>query len=181
MMQIGESGGGRRVLDSEVNVIPMVDLLICCISFLLITAVWSHLVRLPASAQSPGTGEEVTQPTRAMHVHVSGTEGRNFRVVWREGGAVLSTADVASVPVSAGTDSSQMVRYPDLAARVRQEWQEHGVHRNDNDLVMDRAVVHSDAAVPFEQLVGVIDAIYGPQRGMHGAEVPAFQVTFAAD
>ena len=32
--------GGRRSLDTEINMIPMIDLLMVTISFLLITAVW---------------------------------------------------------------------------------------------------------------------------------------------
>jgi len=31
--------GGRRSVDSEINMIPMIDLLVCAIAFLLITAV----------------------------------------------------------------------------------------------------------------------------------------------
>jgi len=46
--------GGRRSLDSEINMIPMIDLLMVTISFLLITAVWSHMARLNADAQVPG-------------------------------------------------------------------------------------------------------------------------------
>jgi len=51
-----ESGGkgGRRAVDSEINMIPMIDLLVCAISFLLITAVWSHMSRINADAQVPG-------------------------------------------------------------------------------------------------------------------------------
>jgi len=46
--------GGRRAVDSEVNMIPFIDLLIVSISFLLITAVWSHMGRINANARVPG-------------------------------------------------------------------------------------------------------------------------------
>ena len=54
-----ESGskGGRRSVDSAINMSPMIYLLVCCISFLLITAVWSHLSRIDADAQDPGLGD----------------------------------------------------------------------------------------------------------------------------
>jgi len=46
--------GGRRPLDTEINLIPMIDLLIVSISFLLITAVWTQLSRLNVMQQMPG-------------------------------------------------------------------------------------------------------------------------------
>ena len=38
--------GGKRGLDFELNLVPFIDLLSCCISFLLITAAWTQLARL---------------------------------------------------------------------------------------------------------------------------------------
>ena len=46
--------GGRKALDSEINMIPMIDLLMVTISFLLITAVWVNSSRLESSANVPG-------------------------------------------------------------------------------------------------------------------------------
>ncbi len=39
-------GGGKRTLDFDLNLVPFIDLLSCCISFLLITAAWTQLARL---------------------------------------------------------------------------------------------------------------------------------------
>jgi uncharacterized membrane protein len=39
--------GGRRPVDAAINLVPFIDLLSCCISFLLITAVWVNLGRMP--------------------------------------------------------------------------------------------------------------------------------------
>jgi biopolymer transport protein ExbD len=38
--------GGKKPLDAAMNLIPFIDLLSCCISFLLITAVWTQLARM---------------------------------------------------------------------------------------------------------------------------------------
>lgn len=35
--------GGKKALDASINLVPFIDLLSCCISFLLITAVWFDL------------------------------------------------------------------------------------------------------------------------------------------
>jgi biopolymer transport protein ExbD len=37
---------GRRALDATLNLVPFIDLLSCCIAFLLITAVWTTLARI---------------------------------------------------------------------------------------------------------------------------------------
>ena len=50
----GGGKGKRKATDSEINMIPMIDLLMVTISFLLITAVWTHLARIDADAQVPG-------------------------------------------------------------------------------------------------------------------------------
>ena len=38
--------GGKKPLDAAMNLIPFIDLLSCCISFLLITAVWTQMARM---------------------------------------------------------------------------------------------------------------------------------------
>lgn len=55
-------GGGKKPVDSNVNMIPFIDLLVCCISFLIITAVWTQLERLNATQQSPGQAQQQDQP-----------------------------------------------------------------------------------------------------------------------
>ena len=59
-----ESGGkgGKKPVDSNVNMIPFIDLLVCCISFLIITAVWTQLERLNATQQSPGQQSQQDPP-----------------------------------------------------------------------------------------------------------------------
>jgi biopolymer transport protein TolR len=55
-----ESGGKKRRLDAELNVIPFIDLLSVCITFLLVTAVWTTVDTM-AVDQEVGTG--VATPT----------------------------------------------------------------------------------------------------------------------
>ncbi len=53
-----EGGGGgkkkKKSLDATINVVPAIDLLSCCITFLLYTAVWTQIARL--QVQQLGTG-----------------------------------------------------------------------------------------------------------------------------
>jgi len=44
--------GGKKPLDASINLVPFIDLLSCCISFLLITAVWTQLSRMDVTQKS---------------------------------------------------------------------------------------------------------------------------------
>jgi biopolymer transport protein ExbD len=52
--------GGKKALDAELNLVPFIDLLSCCISFLLITAVWTQIGSLQV-ASSGGPPEPQTK------------------------------------------------------------------------------------------------------------------------
>jgi biopolymer transport protein ExbD len=45
-------GASKRPVDTDINLIPMIDLLLCCVMFLLVTAVWNQLARLTADQQN---------------------------------------------------------------------------------------------------------------------------------
>lgn len=61
-VQLESGKGGRRSLNSDINLIPMIDLLIVSISFLLITAVWTQLSRLNVMQQMPGQANPEDTP-----------------------------------------------------------------------------------------------------------------------
>ena len=95
-VSVGGGGGGRRSLDSEINMIPFIDLLMVTISFLLITAVWSHMARINADAQVPGPPREVEpdkiEPEKQLHVEMRTPD--KFVLIWKQSGTVISTVDV---------------------------------------------------------------------------------------
>ena len=54
-ISVGGGGhGGKKAVDSDIPLIPFIDLLLCCVMFLLVTAVWNQLARLDANQQQPG-------------------------------------------------------------------------------------------------------------------------------
>ncbi len=53
-ISVGGGHGGKKSVDSEVPLVPFIDLLLCCIMFLLVTAVWNQLARIDANQQQPG-------------------------------------------------------------------------------------------------------------------------------
>src|SRR3984893_3468362 len=96
-VDVGGGGKGKRKsLDSEINMIPMIDLLMVTISFLLITAVWTHMARINADAQVPGpprAGEpEKVEPEKTLHVEMRAPD--KFVLIWKQAGTVISTIDV---------------------------------------------------------------------------------------
>ena len=183
-----ESGGkgGRRSVDSEVNMIPMIDLLVCCIAFLLITAVWSHMSRINADAQVPGPPnpekELNPQPPDKM-LHVEMRQEDKFTLIWKQGPTVVNSIDVPRHGVDIVEGALTTTRYPDLATKINEEWKANGSHRDASDKKMDQAVLHTDNKTLFKEIVSVIDAIYTPKRDFGGAskQIPAFNVTFSVN
>jgi biopolymer transport protein ExbD len=180
--------GGRRSLDSEINMIPMIDLLMVTISFLLITAVWSHMARLNADAQVPGPPRpetEVTkiEPEKQLHIEMRSTD--KFVLIWKQAGTVISTLDVPRKDVIDKQGNVKVVRFPDLAAKVESEWKTVGTHRDPTDKKFDQAILHTDNETPYGAIIGVIDAVYQAHRpfsaGGKTENVPAFNVTFSVN
>jgi len=61
--------GGKKPLDAELNLVPFIDLLSCCISFLLITAVWTQIAGLQV-ASSGGPPEQQTKQETTIDVRL---------------------------------------------------------------------------------------------------------------
>src|SRR5579884_1000414 len=97
-VDVGGGGKGkRRALDSEINMIPFIDLLMVTISFLLITAVWSHMSRINADAQVPGpprpdVEQEKVEPEKQLHVEMRSDD--KFVLVWKQGSTTVDSIDV---------------------------------------------------------------------------------------
>ncbi|TMA14377.1 MAG: biopolymer transporter ExbD, partial [Deltaproteobacteria bacterium] len=62
--------GGKKALDAELNLVPFIDLLSCCISFLLITAVWTQIAGLQVASSGgppdPQAKQESTIDVRLL-------------------------------------------------------------------------------------------------------------------
>ena len=78
-----EGGHGKKKkksLDAVINVVPAIDLLSCCISFLLFTAVWTQISRLQVQQLGTGAPEPtVTDPQKTLMVTLAmGERGFNL-------------------------------------------------------------------------------------------------------
>jgi biopolymer transport protein TolR len=67
--------GGKKPLDATLNLVPFIDLLSCCISFLLITAVWTQLARMDVTQKGQGAAgaqdEKPPEPTVTLTLFVN--------------------------------------------------------------------------------------------------------------
>jgi biopolymer transport protein ExbD len=163
---VSESGRrGRKALDADLNMVPMIDLLMVTIAFLLVTAVWSHMSRLEGSAQVPGP-ESIVPPVHAKALHVDMRAADKFVLSWREGQYVLRSLDV---PRDTGA----------LAKAIGQEWRTSGVHSAPTDVQRDEAVLHTANDTPFSQMVAVMDAIEATRRPLVRGDSAAFALTLA--
>jgi biopolymer transport protein ExbD len=165
----GAGGRGRKPVDSELNMVPMIDLLMVTIAFLLVTAVWSQMSRLQASTNVPGPGETVTPPRtpeRSLHVDMRGPE--KVVLSWREGRSVLRSLDVPSDARS-------------LATAIGAEWRTSGAHTSPSDLERDVAVLHTANDTRYADMIAVMDAIEATRRPLLRGEVPAFALRFSSE
>lgn len=185
-VDVGGDVGRRRSLSQEINMVPMIDLMMVTISFLLITAVWAHMSRMDANANVPhpceGAGCD-KPPAETKTLHVDMRDESRFVLTWKQGDAVLGRMEVPKKPVIATLRDERTVRYPDLAAKLDETWNASGDHRASSDHIHDRAVLHSDDDTSYADLVAVMDAIHSVQRPVdeagHSEKEPAFDLVFA--
>ncbi|MBV9948361.1 MAG: biopolymer transporter ExbD [Myxococcales bacterium] len=184
----GGGKGKRKSTDSEINMIPMIDLLMVTISFLLITAVWTHMSRINADAQVPGpprpdVEQEKVEPEKQLHVMMQTDD--KFTLVWKQGSTTVDSIDVPRKDVVLKEGAAEVVRFPDLAAKVESEWKAKGQHSNPTDKKLDQAILHTDNKTEFRYIIAVIDAIYQTHRdltlGGKTEKLPAFNITFAVN
>jgi biopolymer transport protein ExbD len=73
--------GGKKPLDAAINLVPFIDLLSCCISFLLITAVWTQLARMDVTQKGQGAAgasdEKPPEPTVSLTLFID-KDGHTF-------------------------------------------------------------------------------------------------------
>jgi len=88
--------GGKKPLDAAINLVPFIDLLSCCISFLLITAVWTQLARMDVQQKGPGAAGAVDEKPPENQV--------NLTLFVDKDGFIFSksTGDTTNIPMKEG-------------------------------------------------------------------------------
>lgn len=66
-----EGKGGRKPLDAILNLVPFIDLLSCCLAFLLMTAVWSTVARMNVAQKGMGQAGMEEKPPDTPQVNLT--------------------------------------------------------------------------------------------------------------
>jgi biopolymer transport protein TolR len=129
--------GGKRPLDAELNLVPFIDLLVCCICFLLITAVWTQMARIEVNQKGRGTMTEKKQDVPEPEIKIT--------VVVEDGGYTL-IAGGNRVPID---KRGEVYDVQTLGKHLRDLKVEY---RDKNDITV---AVADD--VPYRHIVDVMD------------------------
>jgi biopolymer transport protein ExbD len=146
--------------------VPMIDLLMVTIAFLLVTAVWSSMARMEGRADVPGQATEPTPTAHERSLHVDMRPVDRYVLSWRDGNVVTSSRDVPRQAAS-------------LARALEQEWRTNGAHVSPADPGRDRAVLHVSNETPFSEMVAAMDAVESAKRAVPHGQTPAFALTLA--
>lgn len=138
MAQI-EEGGGRRSTNVELNLVPFIDLMCVCITFLLITAVWTQIsmIQLGTSIYGKKTQEAVEPQKKTSDVA--------FRLDVRDHGFVLNIG-------------LQVIKIPKLDGRYDQLTlnEELGKIRKAHPEKKD-VVVSVEDELPYDMMIQAMD------------------------
>jgi len=139
-----DSGGhsGKKAVDHEIPLIPFIDLLLCCVMFLLVTAVWNQLARINANQQQPGQQAPQDAPPPEERVKL-------ILQVQNTGYVLASTAgDRTTIPRTGDTYDLE---------ELRNKLQErHRLEPNRRDII-----VAPEDGVEYENVVNAMDIVVG--------------------
>jgi biopolymer transport protein TolR len=108
--------GGKKPLDASLNLVPFIDLLSCCISFLIITAVWTQLARMDVTQKGQGAAgaseEKPPEPTVTLTLFIN-KDGYTFSKSTGESTEIPKKGDDYDVIKLADTLKDAKTAYPD--------------------------------------------------------------------
>jgi biopolymer transport protein ExbD len=136
--------GGKKALDAELNLVPFIDLLSCCISFLLITAVWTQISGLQV-ASSGGPPDQQKQESTI-----------DVKLLLTDKGYSLTMAGAAiDIPKLNGKEGAQSYDRKTLGEKLK---------TLKTSLPEQSAItVQPEDAVAYSDLVETVDACLGEQ------------------
>ena len=136
-------GRGRRPLDAVINVVPAIDLLSCCIAFLLFTAVWTQISRL--EVQPLGAPAEAAEVRGTVPLTVALT-GQGYRLV-------VGNEKPVEIPAAGRAEGAPRYDLEALAARLRALKARYPAQTS--------VTISAEDAVAYRDLIDAIDTCVG--------------------
>ncbi len=137
----GSGSGGKKSVDSEIPLVPFIDLLLCCVMFLLVTAVWNKMASMPADLQGGAPEPSMVTPSSTLPLTVL-IDHEGYRLSTELG-------DETRIPLgSEGTHDTAALE-ENLRRRSQLDPNEH------------RLVVSADDGIEYAQVVAAMDVFAG--------------------
>ena len=133
----GGGGGGKKPVDSNINMVPMIDLLVSCIAFLLMTAVWVQTGAVEAQQPRGAPSQPQDSPPEPQE---------QLKIQIQQSGLRVGTnaADMR--------DLQGQQRFDELANILRQRLQTNQQNRE--------VWLQPDSVVHYEDIILVMDKVY---------------------
>jgi biopolymer transport protein ExbD len=84
----GGGKGKKKSVDAVINVVPFIDLLSCCLAFLLITAVWTEVSKLSVQQAGGPSADQTPPDPKVLQLTLSITD-KGFSLTAGQGGPVV--------------------------------------------------------------------------------------------
>lgn len=131
--------GGKKALDAAINLVPFIDLLSCCLAFLLITAVWTQLARMDVTQKSKAPSGAVDEPP---------TPSVSLTLYINKDGYIFSKSTGESTPIEMKGEEYDYVKLADTMAQAKKD------HPDKEDIT-----VKSDDAVIYNKVIKTMDVV----------------------
>ena len=131
--------GGKKALDAAVNLVPFIDLLSCCLAFLLITAVWTQLARMDVTQKSKapsGAVDEPPTPTVTLTLFINSD------------GFIFSKSTGESTSIEKKSDNYDYTKLAEILAQAKKD------HPDKEDMN-----IKSDDAVIYDKVIKAMDVV----------------------
>ena len=144
MAAIDAGGGnsGKKSVNQEIPLIPFIDLLLCCVMFLLATAVWNQLAAMNANQQVPGQASTEDAPPEDEKVKLI--------LQVRNSGYVLGSSAGESIDIKKRAVADQKEFDVDELATKLGQWKQAWDDRED-------MIVAPEDGVRYEDVIRAMD------------------------
>ena len=132
------SGGGKRSVDFQLNLVPMIDLLSVLISFLLMSAVWTQIARIEVK-QAPNLPSDEPPPEQEERLGLNIVIKASGYTVTQKGGQIVK--EIEKVNELYDTDALREI--------LKQVVIEHPENQE--------VTVSSEDSIPYQELITVMD------------------------